>query len=125
MAISTKRIFKKSMSWAGLFFFALACYMIYRQLHNYEFGQITQALADIPVGNLLLACAASFFGYVALSLYDWLSLKYIGKNYRHGNGFWPALSVFPSAIMPDMPLFRVAHFGIGCIHGGACGPMKS
>ena len=80
MAISTKRIFKKSMSWAGLFFFALACYMIYRQLHNYEFGQITQALADIPVGNLLLACAASFFGYVALSLYDWLSLKYIGKK---------------------------------------------
>lgn len=80
MALTTKRILKKSMSWAGLFFFALACYMIYRQLQNYEFGQITQALKDIPMRNLLLACAASFFGYVALSLYDWLSLKYIGKK---------------------------------------------
>ncbi len=80
MAVSTKRVLKKSMSWAGLFFFALACYMIYRQLHNYEFGQITQTLKAIPVRNLLLACGASFFGYVALSLYDWLSLKYIGKK---------------------------------------------
>ncbi len=80
MAVSKKRILKKSMSWAGLFFFALACYMIYRQLHHYEFGQITQALSEIPMENLLLACLASFLGYVALSLYDWLSLKYIGKK---------------------------------------------
>lgn len=76
----TKRVVKKSMSWAGLFFFALACYMIYRQLHDYELGQITQVLMRIPTHNLILACCASFFGYIALSLYDWLSLKYIGKK---------------------------------------------
>ena len=76
----TKRILKKVISWAGLFFFALAAYMIYRQLMKYDLNDIKKALLDIPNKNLFYALIASFLGYIALSSYDFLALKYIGKK---------------------------------------------
>ena len=78
--VSTKKIFKKLLSWAGLFFFALAALMLYRQLSKYSLGEIKEALFAIPPHNLLLACLASLGGYVALSSYDFLALKYIGRK---------------------------------------------
>ncbi|MCQ2734996.1 MAG: hypothetical protein MJ212_03485, partial [Alphaproteobacteria bacterium] len=54
-----KRIFKKILSWAGLFFFGLAAYMIYRQLSKYTLDDIKSAIIDIPNKNILLACIAS------------------------------------------------------------------
>ncbi len=79
-AHKTKKIIKKIISWAGLFFFFLAAYMIYRQLAKYDLEDLKQALLSIPAKNLLYACLASFFGYVALSSYDFLALKYIKKK---------------------------------------------
>lgn len=73
----TKKIFKKAISWSGLFFFVLAVYMLYRQLSRYEWEDIKLALLSIPNINLLYACIASFIGYIALSSYDYLALKYI------------------------------------------------
>lgn len=75
-----KRFFKKILSWAGLFFFALAAFMIYRQLSRYTFAEIKDAVISIPNKNILYACIASFFGYTALSSYDFLALKYIGRT---------------------------------------------
>ncbi len=80
MAFKTKRILKKIVSWSGLFFFAVAAYMIYHQLSKYKLEDIKEALISIPNRNLLLACLASFGGYVALSSYDFLALKYIGRK---------------------------------------------
>ena len=80
MSGKTKRIFKKILSWSGLFFFALAVWMLYLQLSKYEFEDIKNAVLSIPTRNLWYACAASFFGYVALSSYDFLALKYIKKK---------------------------------------------
>ncbi len=80
MAFKTKRFLKKMVSWAGLFFFALAAYMIYSQLSKYNAEDIKQALFSIPRQNLILACLASFFGYIALSSYDYLALRYIGRR---------------------------------------------
>lgn len=80
MAFKTKRLLKKMVSWAGLFFFALAAYMIYHQLSKYNFEDIKNAIFSIPRKNLILACLASFFGYVALSSYDYLALRYIGRK---------------------------------------------
>ena len=37
-------------------------------------------MLSIPRRNLVWACIASFFGYVALSSYDYLALKYIGRK---------------------------------------------
>ncbi len=80
IARKTKKVFKKIVSWAGLFFFGLAAFMIYRQLSKYQMEDIKQALLSIPAKNLIYASVASFFGYVALSSYDYLALKYIKKK---------------------------------------------
>ena len=82
MSGKTKRILKKILSWSGLFFFGLAAYMLYHQLSKYEWADIQNALLAIPSRNLWYACIASFFGYVALSSYDFLALKYIKKACR-------------------------------------------
>lgn len=73
-------ILNKLVSWLGLFFFALAAYMIYRQLSKYSLDELKTALLSIPLDNLLYALTASFIGYVALSTYDYLALKYIKKK---------------------------------------------
>lgn len=72
--------FNKLVSWLGLFFFVLAAYMIYRQLSKYSLAELKGALLAIPFKNLLWAIGASFTGYVALSTYDYLALKYIKKK---------------------------------------------
>lgn len=80
MSGKTKKILKKSLSWAGLFFFAVAAYMLYVQLSKYSLDEIKQALFSIPARNLALACLASLGGYVALSSYDYLALRYIKRK---------------------------------------------
>ena len=75
MTIST--FLNKIVSWLGLFFFALAAFMIYRQLAKYSIEELENALLSIPLQNLLYALLASFVGYIALSTYDYLALKYI------------------------------------------------
>ena len=70
MAFKTKRLIKKAVSWAGLFFFVIAAYMLYLQLSKYSWEDIKAALFSIPARNLWLACIASFLGYAALSSYD-------------------------------------------------------
>ena len=70
-------VLNKMVSWLGLFFFALAAFMIYRQLAKYSIEELENALFSIPFSNLLYALLASFVGYIALSTYDYLALKYI------------------------------------------------
>lgn len=73
-------ILNKVISWLGLFFFALAAYMIYRQLSKYSLEELKDSLLSIPARHLVFALIASFSGYVALSTYDYLALKYIGMK---------------------------------------------
>lgn len=80
MASRTKKILKKIVSWAGLFFFALATYMLYRQLGKYSWHDIESALYSIPSYNLGMACLASIGGYIALSSYDYLALRYVKRK---------------------------------------------
>lgn len=75
-----KRVIKKVISWASWFFFVLAAYMIYHQLSKYHLEDIKNALLSIPSHNLILACIASFLGYVSLSLYDFLAITYIKRK---------------------------------------------
>ena len=70
-------VLNKLVSWLGLFFFVLAAYMIYRQLSKYSIEELKDALLSIPPKHLIYALSASFIGYIALSTYDYLALKYI------------------------------------------------
>lgn len=78
MSAKTKRTFKRIINYSGFFFFALAIVMLWWQLRNYTFYDIFSALTSIPVFNLLAACAACIAGYLTLSLYDYLALRYVG-----------------------------------------------
>ncbi len=78
MSTQTKRLIKKIISYSGIFFFVLAAGMLWWQLRNYSLSDIADAILDIPFTNLLLACIACIAGYLALSLYDYLALHYVG-----------------------------------------------
>ena len=78
MSARAKRIFKKIISYAGIFFFILATGMLWWQLRNYSFHDILDAIFAIPKRNLVAACVACFAGYLALALYDYLALNYVG-----------------------------------------------
>ena len=80
MSIKAKRLFKKIVSYAGLFFFVLAAGMLYWQLRKYSLSDILHALLNIPKYNLLMACVACLCGYLALSLYDYLALNYVERK---------------------------------------------
>jgi phosphatidylglycerol lysyltransferase len=80
MSVKVKRVFKKILSWSGVLFFALAVVMLYWQLRNYSLIEIARALWSIPFINMVYACLACLAGYVALSIYDYLALRYVGKH---------------------------------------------
>ena len=80
MSAQTKRLIKKAISYSGLFFFALAAGMLWWQLRNYSLSDIAHAILNIPFTNLIAACIACLLGYLALSLYDKLALKYVGGH---------------------------------------------
>ncbi len=82
MSVKAKRFLKKLISYAGIFFFILATGMLWWQLRNYSFGDILNAIFAIPKRNLIAACIACFAGYLALALYDFLALNYVGANNR-------------------------------------------
>ena len=80
MSAKAKRLFKKLVSYSGIFFFILAAGMLWWQLREYSFSDIFHAIIAIEPINLLVACVACFAGYLALSLYDYLALRYIGAR---------------------------------------------
>ena len=78
MSTKTKRLFKRLVSYSGIFFFILAAGMLYWQLRNYSLYDIAHAILDIPLPNLVFACIACLGAYFILSLYDYLALRYVG-----------------------------------------------
>ena len=82
MSAKAKRLFKKLVSYSGLFFFVLAAFMLWWQLREYSLSDIFHALVNIPFINLVAACIACALGYLALSAYDYLALRYIGAGGR-------------------------------------------
>lgn len=80
MSAQTKRRFKKLVSYSGIFFFLLAAFMLWWQLRDYSIYDIISAIFSIPMINLIAACIACFAGYLALSLYDFLALRYVGGH---------------------------------------------
>ena len=103
MALQTKKILKKMVSWAGLFFFVLAAYMLYRQLSKYSWTDIKDALLGIPPHNLWMACLASIGGYVALSSYDYLALRYIKRKLAPWKWIFAGFIGFSQSAAPRSP----------------------
>ncbi|MBR3782025.1 MAG: UPF0104 family protein [Alphaproteobacteria bacterium] len=80
MSARTKRLIKKVISYSGILFFMLAAAMLWWQLRTYSLSDIAHAILDIPFTNLVMASVACLMGYLVLSLYDCLALKYVGGH---------------------------------------------
>ncbi len=82
MSQKSKRLLRRLISFAGPVFFVIAIGMLWWQLRNYSFNEITTALLNIPFRNLVWAACAAFLGYLALSFYDYLALRYVGQSHK-------------------------------------------
>jgi len=70
----------------GIVLFAVALFVLHRELHRISWHQLLARLAVMPVWALLAASAATVASYFFLSQYDVLSLRYVGAAvpYRKG-----------------------------------------
>jgi len=98
MSAKSKRIFKKLISWAGAFFFLIAIGMLYWQLRKYSLYDIGRALWNIPFRNLVYASLAALTGYIALSLYDYMALRYVGQSHKISWWKWMMAGIIGFAI---------------------------
>jgi phosphatidylglycerol lysyltransferase len=64
----------------SLLLFALAIWVIHRELAAYRPADLLAHLAAIPTSALALALAAAALGYGTLTLFDPLALHYLGKS---------------------------------------------
>ncbi len=64
---------------ATLLLFAAALWVLHAELAEHRFADIGRELKAIPAARLLLAAALSALGYLVLTGYDALSLRYIGN----------------------------------------------
>ena len=64
----------------SLLLFALAIWVIHRELAAYRPADLLAHLAAIPTSALALALIAAALGYGALTLFDPLALRYLGKG---------------------------------------------
>ena len=76
----------------GLALFLLAIWVLRRELHAVTLHQIWRELRSITLPQLAASLALTALGYLALSGYDWLGLRHLGRSLS-----WPRL-IFASFV---------------------------
>ncbi|MFT0548444.1 bifunctional lysylphosphatidylglycerol flippase/synthetase MprF [Allopusillimonas ginsengisoli] len=93
----------------GLIVFGVALWFIHRELAHFDVRTILRQIAAIPVQTIMLAAAATASSYLALTVFDWLALSWIGHRFAYRR---IALASFAS--------YTLAHnVGFGMLSGGA------
>jgi phosphatidylglycerol lysyltransferase len=93
----------------SLILFALAIWVIHRELAAFRPADLMARLAEIPAGALALALLAAVLGYGTLTFFDWLALRYLGKGLPYRQ---TALASFTG--------YAFSHnLGLGWLSGGA------
>jgi phosphatidylglycerol lysyltransferase len=93
----------------SLVLFALAIWVIHRELAAFRPADLMARLAEIPASALALALLAAALGYGTLTLFDWLALRYLGKGLPYRQ---TALASFTG--------YAFSHnLGLGWLSGGA------
>lgn len=62
----------------SLLFFALALWLLHHELRDFHYRDVTRYLAAVPAQRVLLALACAAGGYLALTGYDALALRFLG-----------------------------------------------
>ncbi|MGH2746212.1 MAG: hypothetical protein ACRDN8_27715, partial [Thermoleophilaceae bacterium] len=63
----------------GLALFALAVWILHRELSEYHYDDVVGHLAAIPHRDVALAIALTVLGYLLLTGYDTLALRWVGS----------------------------------------------
>ena len=63
----------------GLALFALAVWILHHELSEYHYGDVVGHLAAIPHRDVALAIALTVLGYLLLTGYDTLALRWVGS----------------------------------------------
>ena len=80
MSVSGKKILKTCLRYSSVLFFAIAIYFVYQQVHKLGMKKIIDAIFSIPEQDVIMGVIFTAIGYLALSLYDFLALKYIDRK---------------------------------------------
>lgn len=83
--VSVKETVKK-WGWpiVGLLLFIIAVNVLVREFKQYTFDQILTELEAIPLKRIIFASFVTLISYLALSLYDFLAVKYVKKRLSAG-----------------------------------------
>ncbi len=75
-----KHVFHKLGLLVSLTIIAIACYVLYRMLHNLDFGKLITALQAKSYQSIALAMLFVAAGYFTLTFYDLFALRTIGRT---------------------------------------------
>ena len=75
-----KAVLHKVGPFIGLVLFAVALIYLDRELHHYDFHEVFRHLARLPLYKILLAILMTIASYFALTGYDVLGFRYIGRK---------------------------------------------
>ena len=75
-----KAVLHKIGPFIGLVLFAIALIYLDRELHRYDFHQVFRHLANLPLYKILLALLMTSASYIALTGYDTLGFRYLGRK---------------------------------------------
>ena len=64
----------------GMVLFAVALFVLDRQLQAHSLAEVTQQLQSIPALTLLLSIVLAVASYICLTFYDGLALVYVGRS---------------------------------------------
>lgn len=93
----------------GLVVFGLALWFIHRELAHFDVHTILRQIAAIPLASVMLAVAATAGSYLALTVFDWLALSWIGHRF-----------VYRRVALASFASYTLAHnVGFGMLSGGA------
>jgi phosphatidylglycerol lysyltransferase len=76
----TLRLLRRLTPFVGLVAFALALFVLHRELHAYRYHDLVHALRSIPSVHLFLAGLLALLSYTLQTGYDALGLRYAGRS---------------------------------------------
>ncbi|WP_198154774.1 lysylphosphatidylglycerol synthase domain-containing protein [Oceanibaculum pacificum] len=88
---------------------AIAGYLLYRALGQYDFAEVAQSVRDMPAWRLGLAALFAAGSYVALTGFDTLAVRYLGKDLA-----------YPKIALASFTSLSIGHtLGMAAVSSGA------
>ena len=95
----------KLTSLLSLFFFGLALWLLRNELRNFRYRDIIVFFHELPAHRVVMAIAFTVLSYLALTCYDALALRYIGKRIAYWKVALASFAGYAFSNTLGMPLF--------------------